>query len=221
MSSSPTPVGVTCTTLPPSPLRVSVGVVQGVLMPARAVSFSGVTDSRGPVALSLLVVLTSSTRSSARAGNKVFSGQGMATLAVGATGVLRCDRLAAQVVHARGHGLQVQWVDTPSNSAKVIQFEALGNWTNKLSVRDRVRGIRATKGTPPKLCVPPCRATPCPQPAARDRVNLDFFPEALRQSNVTEQCGTIEHIDSNQSVTPRGVCAPAGLLPVIVPAVIP
>lgn len=43
----------------------------------------------------------------------------------------------------------------------------------------------------------------------------DKLPEPLGQTGVAQQCGTIEHIDSTQSVVPRGVDAPAGFLPVI------
>jgi hypothetical protein len=69
--------------------------------------------------------------------------EGMAALAMRLRGVGRRGRFAAQDIDAGRDRFQVSWVDAGAVPAKVVQVDALRNWSNDEFITDAMSALGA------------------------------------------------------------------------------
>lgn len=128
--------------------------------------------------------------------------------------------VAARVVYGMGDSFQVPRVNASAFPAQVVNGELWGNLADENRVGVPVREHAALSDAE-KLVSLHAADVDLEKPAGGSVAAIDHrdeLPEPLGQTRVSEHCGTIVHIDSTQSVMPRGVSAPAGPLPVIIAA---
>jgi hypothetical protein len=130
--------------------------------------------------------------------------------------IARLKSVASQEVDACRNWLQMVRVAAAANAAKVVDLQAGRYRTDKGLEDNDVRHPDGSTAGWPDLGITVAAESVRAEPTPRDRADVDLRPDPLGQTRVAP--GTIEHIDSTQSVVPRGVDAPAGLLAAIVPA---
>jgi hypothetical protein len=213
-------------------LALGQGVFRRVLMPLRTVGFIKISIPPRRTVLALFASLGSlscsvrvrpvshaspTVSASAFAGECIFRSVGVPVNAFGTPCVDSGRAITSGDIFCQGDSFKVPRVTAGGLSAKVVYRKAEWNLSDERAVNKTVNEeCFFAEG---KLLVPIQRPSMDLEQPARGLVptvnNGDELPEPLRQTRVSEQCGTIEHIDSTQSVVPRGVSAPAGLLPVI------
>lgn len=211
------------------------GVFWRVLMPLWTVSFFKIPIPSGRPVCTVMLALRSlrcpvcigpvphagaTVTSPVSTPERVLFGVGM-TVATHCFGSVDCRRpTAACVVDRVGHRFQVAGVHACALTTQVVNGVLQRDGADEHCVRVAVRQ-QAALADAEELVALHAADVNLEQPA-RGCVptvnNGDELPEPLGQTRVAKQCGTIEHIDSSQSVVPRGVDAPAGLLAAIVPA---
>lgn len=125
-----------------SPSAANARVFWRELVPSRAVGFIAVVRLFGFVAVQPTRALGYACFAQAVPSWRklcVFVGERVSAYAMRFSGVFGQSGVSAQNVFGSGHRLQVDRVNTASVSARVIQHQICGNWTNKELVRLSMR----------------------------------------------------------------------------------
>lgn len=181
----------------------SVSVRFCILVTPVAVRFPSIVDRRYVLASSFAGVCASSTSATHAPAEKITSTERVPSFAGDLPGVSSSRALTSKGIDSWRDGFEMLGVYAVPNPAKMVKLEPLQNWADKFLVRNYMRTVRAakTKRLPFELPIPAHLRgkTSCPGPAGglvAAVSDFSFGPKSFRQARVTEQCGSIGHIDS-------------------------